>query len=213
MAKRSHQTEPALLREADGKLCLAFVNTVAWRKTPTPEERLASPAALADWCAGTSLFDAGAAQALKRQWRRDPEVAVACHRRAVELREAIYSLCRSQILGKPPADADLSVFNNLLAAAPSRQSLAVTAGKFGWQLPSRHSELDLLAPVIWSAADLLTGPPVRRVRQCEDPKGCGWLFLGESRAGTRRWGSMGECGNRAKARRHYLRVKRKDAGS
>jgi predicted RNA-binding Zn ribbon-like protein len=35
----------------------------------------------------------------------------------------------------------------------------------------------------------------------------------ESRAGTRRWCSMGECGNRAKARRHYLRRKRQTGAS
>jgi predicted RNA-binding Zn ribbon-like protein len=65
----------------------------------------------------------------------------------------------------------------------------------------------MLAPIAWSAADLLTGPRAQRVRQCADEKGCGWLFIDESRAGTRRWCSMGECGNRAKARRHYLRRK------
>ena len=32
-------------------------------------------------------------------------------------------------------------------------------------------------------------------------------ILDESRAGTRRWCSMGDCGNRAKARRHYHKSK------
>jgi predicted RNA-binding Zn ribbon-like protein len=73
--------------------------------------------------------------------------------------------------------------------------------------------LDLLAPIAWSAADLMTGARAQRVRQCEDNKGCGWLFLDESRAGTRRWCSMGDCGNRAKARRHYLRKQLETAGS
>jgi predicted RNA-binding Zn ribbon-like protein len=51
------------------------------------------------------------------------------------------------------------------------------------------------------------------MRQCADAKGCGWLFLDESRAGTRRWCSMGECGNRAKAHRHYLRRKQGEASA
>ena len=46
-----------------------------------------------------------------------------------------------------------------------------------------------------------------RVRMCEAPDGCGWLFYDETRNGTRRWCSMKDCGNRAKARRHYARNK------
>jgi len=34
----------------------------------------------------------------------------------------------------------------------------------------------------------------------------------ETRAGTRRWCSMDDCGNKAKARRHYRRVKEGDPG-
>jgi predicted RNA-binding Zn ribbon-like protein len=46
-----------------------------------------------------------------------------------------------------------------------------------------------------------------RVRMCEAPDGCGWLFYDETRNGTRRWCSMKDCGNRAKARRHYAKSK------
>jgi predicted RNA-binding Zn ribbon-like protein len=62
----------------------------------------------------------------------------------------------------------------------------------------------LLAPVLWSAGDLLAGPRLDRVRRCANPE-CGWLFFDDSRAGKRRWCSMQACGNRAKARRHYHR--------
>jgi len=45
------------------------------------------------------------------------------------------------------------------------------------------------------------------VRICEATAtdGCGWLFLDETRNRSRRWCSMKDCGNRAKARRHYRR--------
>jgi predicted RNA-binding Zn ribbon-like protein len=64
----------------------------------------------------------------------------------------------------------------------------------------------LLAPVLWSAGDLLTGGRLSRVRQCANPA-CLWLFVDDSKAGTRRWCSMASCGNRAKANRHYARLK------
>ncbi|MGK9243238.1 CGNR zinc finger domain-containing protein, partial [Inquilinus limosus] len=65
----------------------------------------------------------------------------------------------------------------------------------------------LLRPIALSAAALLTGPRAGRVRQCQDERGCGWLFIDESRAQNRRWCSMGDCGNRAKASRHRARLR------
>ena len=65
-----------------------------------------------------------------------------------------------------------------------------------------------LWPVVVSAAELLADcdrPPVRVC--CAGAEGrCTWLFVDESRNRTRRWCSMKDCGNRAKARRHYERV-------
>ena len=71
-----------------------------------------------------------------------------------------------------------------------------------------YTDAALLAPALWSAGDLLTGPQLARVRECANDK-CLWLFLDESKNGTRRWCSMSACGNRAKAHRHYLRSKEK----
>jgi predicted RNA-binding Zn ribbon-like protein len=60
------------------------------------------------------------------------------------------------------------------------------------------------------AADLLASPDdLARVRVCagSEAGGCGWLFLDRTKARTRRWCSMQDCGNRAKARRYYAKVK------
>ncbi len=63
----------------------------------------------------------------------------------------------------------------------------------------------LLARLAQSAADLLGNPGrLARVRVCEG-EGCGWLFVDDSRSARRRWCSMSDCGNRAKARAHYRR--------
>ena len=74
----------------------------------------------------------------------------------------------------------------------------------------RSDALAQLAPVLWSAGDLLTGGRLDRVRRCANPD-CGWLFVDDSRAGKRRWCSMSSCGNRAKARRHYHKTKDEDS--
>jgi predicted RNA-binding Zn ribbon-like protein len=43
-----------------------------------------------------------------------------------------------------------------------------------------------------------------RVRSCQGDT-CGWLFLDMSKNRSRRWCSMSDCGNTAKARRYYHR--------
>jgi predicted RNA-binding Zn ribbon-like protein len=204
-----------VLRCASDQLCLAFVNTVAWRKTKTPEERLPSPSALLDWWLGAGILDTADGERLNQRWDDHPREALALYRPAIELREAIYRIFRSRMLAEAPRAAELLVLNEVLAAVPPRVRIAPSGGRLGWWTgATRSGPLDLLAPIAWSAADLMTGARAERVRQCEDNKGCGWLFLDESRAGTRRWCSMGDCGNRAKARRHYLRSKQLEtAGS
>ena len=209
MTSRSDaRQQPRILRRVDDQLCLEFVNTVAWRKSTHPNERLPSPDALLDWCVKTGSLSPGSAVELRRRWEHRPDKALASYRQAVELREALYGLFRSKIAGEPVAKANLDVFNAALEGVPPRRGLTLDGKDLGWRFGSgRSAASEVLAPLVWSAADLITSARAQRLRQCEDPKGCGWLFLDESRAGTRRWCSMGDCGNRAKARRHHLRTR------
>jgi predicted RNA-binding Zn ribbon-like protein len=197
-----------VLRCAPEGLCLDFVNTVAWRKSEAPEERLGSAFALLDWCVAAGTLEPDYGAALRARWEERPREAVAFYRRALALREAIYWIFRSRILSEAAPEEALQVLNETLETVPPRVRLAPAATTLGWRAGSvRPAPSDMLAPLAWSAADLMASPRADRVRQCADDKGCGWLFLDESRAGTRRWCSMGDCGNRAKARRHYLRRK------
>lgn len=194
-----------VMRCASESLCLDFVNTVAWRKSEASEERLASPQAMIDWSRRAGLVGARDAAQLRQRWITRVDEAHDAYSQAVQLREAIYQTFTQGA----PSDA-LRVVNQVIAAAPPRARLALSDGMIGWKVKSsRPVGVDLLAPIAWSAADLLAGPRAQRVRQCEDERGCGWLFLDQSRGGTRRWCSMGDCGNRAKAHRHYLRQKQR----
>ena len=61
-----------------------------------------------------------------------------------------------------------------------------------------------------AAAELVQHVDIERLRSCPlDEGGCGWLFVDESRNGSRRWCSMDDCGAHAKSRR--LTAKRRDA--
>jgi predicted RNA-binding Zn ribbon-like protein len=77
------------------------------------------------------------------------------------------------------------------------------AGRLEWRMmPGALEPLELLRPIALSAAELMTGTRAHKVRQCQDDRGCGWLFVDQSRLQNRRWCSMGDCGNRPKARSH-----------
>ena len=69
--------------------------------------------------------------------------------------------------------------------------------------PGFAEELEsLIWPVAKSAADLLTSERLERVRECAGGT-CGWLFIDASKNHSRRWCDMRDCGNAAKAKRHY----------
>jgi len=192
-------------------LAIRFVNTLAWRRRDPAEERMDSPEALLAWLQRNGLADAGTARTIAAAWRTQPNQAHAAHQAAIRLREAIHTLFVSRIHGKAPPEDALDGFNGFLARASPAIRVTWTSGVLAWQPQAALSDAaDLLAPVALSAAELMTGTRAGKVRQCQDDRGCGWLFVDESRAQNRRWCSMGDCGNRVKAQRHYRKTRRRD---
>jgi len=128
---------------------------------------------------------------------------------ALALREVIYRAFSARAAGGPVPEADLSALNVAIAQAPPRALIAQVGAHYAWQVEAPagarpFSAPQLLAAVVWSGADLLVGAGGDRIRLCANDA-CRWLFLDGSRNGSRRWCDMSACGNRAKARRHYLK--------
>jgi predicted RNA-binding Zn ribbon-like protein len=186
-------------------LCLEFANTRCWRGLPNPKETLHRPADLLAWCRRAGLL--GASQ------RLGAAAAASLFTEAISLRELIYRVFRALATKRAIAPADLSALNAAIAHAPARTQIAPLGAHYVWHVAGPRearaaSASQLLAAVLWSAADLIVAAEAGRIRQCADDA-CRWLFLDESRNLSRRWCDMGSCGNRAKARRHYL--KQRDA--
>lgn len=193
-------------------LCIRFVNTVAWRLRDPHEERLPSPDALLRWLGGNGLGSQRHLASVATFWANHPEAAADFYSQALALREAIYGVLQARITRRLPARAHLAALNAWLARPAGGVEIAAGIGGLGWRVTLSGAEtLDLLRPVVLSAADLVTGPRAHKIRQCADDRGCGWLFVDESRAQNRRWCSMGDCGNRAKARRHRARERARAA--
>lgn len=170
-------------------LCLEFANTRYWRGQDTPTETLKEPADLAAWL-----------KLPKPPPQREFEQALA-------LRETIHRLFDALAQGKTAGGRDFEELNAALATAPARKVLRRAKDGYDWDLDVKSgTAVALLAPVLWSAGDLLASSNLAKVRRCANPE-CLYLFLDESRAGRRRWCTMSSCGNRAKAKRHYHKSK------
>jgi predicted RNA-binding Zn ribbon-like protein len=201
---------PAMLISAFPEdLCLSFANTRQWRGADKPTETLHDSTDLLRWIETSGGLGAEAIR-LAHEWSdAHPKRAARMFSNAIELREVIFRAFSAVAEGAAVAGADLAVLRNALAEAPARTRLDAAGGAYAWRTPPLQPETsDLLAPVLWSVGDLLLRSKERRVRRCANPE-CLWLFIDESRMGTRRWCDMTSCGNRAKARRHYDKIRHK----
>jgi predicted RNA-binding Zn ribbon-like protein len=192
-----------------GVVCLDFVNTVGSRLNDRPSEYLRSYEDLLDWGRQAGLLAPEETQDLVRQATLDPEGAREALSRALALREEIHRVISAAIAGEFQDESGLSALNRELSIALSHLRVMPADGAYGWGWDRSGDDggvmLDSpLWPVAQSAAELLTSPKLGRVKLCAG-EGCGWVFLDESRNGSRRWCDSRDCGNRERVRRHLAR--------
>jgi predicted RNA-binding Zn ribbon-like protein len=189
-----------------GRPCLDFANTADWHASSEPVECLRGYDDLVIWAWRADILDEAKARQLIDQARHQPAAAAAVLAQAVELREALYRIFSAAAAGASAVPADLALLNRRLPEALARLRLTPAGSGYSWQWQVSEAELDqMLWPLIRSAADLLASPELAQVKQCQDDRGCGFLFLDTSRNRSRRWCSMRGCGNRAKVRRFRRR--------
>ncbi len=206
MSSASALARPTLL-PARADLCIDYANTLYWRGTESTTEELLGLSDVLAWQETKQVMPADIVAAMKAWWDERPRQADGAFAEALALREALYRIFSATAMSATPAVTDIEALNQALAHTPPRTQLRHTDTGYAWQVAKlRPAVSDLLAPVLWSAADLLTNARLARVRRCANDK-CLYLFVDDSRNGTRRWCSMSMCGNRAKAHRHYAKSK------
>lgn len=190
-----------------GDLSLDFANTRDWHKSQNPVENLKSFTDLITWGEKAGLISLDEAQRLIGEDMADPAKFSAAYENAIQLREAIYRVFSQVHADLPIPEDDLTILNSAVRQANAHKLLCGKNNNCSWEWSPGIDGVDRL---IWSvalaAADLLTSPTLPRVRVCEDDRGCGYLFIDQTKNHSRRWCSMESCGNRAKARRHYSRL-------
>jgi len=195
------------IRPPPDTLCLDYANTLAWRGSTAPVEALGALPDLLTWLAKAGHVALPASDAAAGWPQRHPKRAARLFAEAIALRETICRCCYALASGNAIAATDFAALNAALAAAPPRHCLVRDGDGFAWAAdPMPPAAPVLLAPVLWSAADLLACSGRIRVRRCANAQ-CLWLFIDRSKTGNRRWCDMAACGNRAKAQRHYRRTR------
>ena len=190
-----------------GSLSLDFANTVHDRvDTSKDQDLLGSYADLVSWARAAGTITASMARRFSKLVTRSPKQTASAFRRAIRLREAIYRTFAAVSDSQSPNDKDVESICSAFADAGRR--LSVVPGDDGielrWKLDPEDA-IGLLAPIAFSANELLLCDDLKRLKQC---RSCGWLFLDKSKGGRRRWCDMKTCGNRAKVTRFRQKTPR-----
>ena len=189
---------------------LNFLNSVA---TPidTRVDSIGDGEGLLAWLEQAQLVPVDALEAVRQQAKPGELDRVAAQAR--NLREWFRTFVHEN-RGKPlkaAALADLEPLNRLLARDEGFGQLVAhnrgktTALKFQsarrWRSPD-----SLLLPIAEALARMLAEENLSDVKACEGAA-CTLMFADRTRGRSRRWCSMGICGNRAKQIAHRLRLK------
>ncbi|MFH9084056.1 CGNR zinc finger domain-containing protein [Streptomyces sp. NPDC017673] len=179
-----------VFRQGAGRLSLDFLRTLRYRGDADEVEELRTPRELLAWA--EQCCACAPAEGSRPVRQEDVN-------RAREAREVLYDLLADRLGGTGPVQVPQEVRArlNAWASAPTPVPHLDAAGRL-----SRQAD-DVVAAVLSLVArdvlDLVTSPAMGRVRRCGGPR-CGALFLDNSRPGSRRWCSMGACGNQEKKR-------------
>ena len=176
-----------------GVLCLDFLNTVVEGR-----DLLTGFTSLVRWLTEAGVLPATEAGKVLEHWGVGRRANHALGE-ARALRETLRAAVRAFASGKRVPKATLETINGQLACSSARAELVDSAdGRIGkrFRLQWRQTE-DLLAPVVESAADLLTGADHALIHQCAGA-GCTLFFYDRTKNHRRRWCSTAVCGNRAK---------------
>lgn len=172
-----------------GRTVLHFLGTLG-KRTTEPLERIRTPEDLSRWSEQAGLVGP-AGQGVISPGPADLDAARA-------LRESLYGLTMSALGRASARPGDVEIVNHWAAQPTPVPGLAIHSGALERDDPAPTASA-VLAAVARDGIDLLTGPDVESIRECEDAT-CTLLFLDTSRGHRRRWCSMNLCGARAKMR-------------
>ncbi|GIH09798.1 hypothetical protein Rhe02_78650 [Rhizocola hellebori] len=218
------QLDVCQLPMVGGHPALDLVNTLERGEPvegePPPYDFMCDTSALLRWTALAGLISDAEVNRVRRVWRDDPAVAHAGLAAVRDIREGLHLVLLAAISaadGEEPgapgdpaagdpiaAGAALVELHERWSGAVARAALVLDKGDPPRVRLAYGTVAAMLVPdrIAEAAIDVLRAADLTRVRRCPMLEGgCGWLFLDQSRNGSRRWCRMADCGSTVKARR------------
>jgi predicted RNA-binding Zn ribbon-like protein len=190
------------IRLDGGRLCLDFVNTIHDRHTATLEDYIDTPARFFEW----SLHAGAIEPPIGRHHRLpSPRSAAVLGADVRRLRNRLHALFSALIDGTAVPTSAVQELDKWVHRAWLQTQVDPTAK--GWLRPirSKPAHYHPLGAVALSTLELLSTSDLSRLRRCQAPNACGWLFYDDTKNGSRRWCSMSHCGIFFKMRRYRSR--------
>ncbi len=186
-------------------LCCNLVNTVyAWRGENLHEYLQTYDDVIA-WCEKLDLLESPAMAGLRKSARLHPILAAGALEKIRKTRQQLYEL-----ISAIAAENSQQIAHTLEKIQPqlieARSHYHLLPGKEGFSM-GLTGNVGFLTPLwmaLHSLAELLLTSDPARIKEC--PK-CGWVFLDETRNGSRIWCDPAECGTQDKMRRYNARKK------
>jgi predicted RNA-binding Zn ribbon-like protein len=200
-----------------GSPAVDLVNS-AQRGVPLPGESnhdyLQTPSDLLIWSERVGLIDGGEALDVGQGYDASPAAGLRDLRAVRAIREALYDALRVLLADSVTPDAvqlALDVLQQSWFRAAQRAQLDLSAStrsdttstgldrRLRVGTDTAHLVVDRIA---MAAVETLRVIDPHKLRQCPvEEGGCGWLFVDQSRNGSRRWCRMADCGTQVKSRR------------
>lgn len=206
-------TTLATLKHVGGHPALDFINTRHhWVGTGPDREYLRDYAGLLRWSRDAGVLSAREVQALSLRAAAQSGATGRAYRDALSLRDAIHETFQALLAGRRADAGRLSVFDVWYRRALHSRRLAATSHRglcADWDFDANALPLELpLLKLAFLAVEFATTVESGRLKECPAEPGCGWMFHDTSKNRSRRWCDMSDCGNVAKSRRHYARVRK-----
>lgn len=189
-----------------GHPTLNFLNTVDWRESGEPKEMFGNAFDFVVWCGEMGLATPSDLRTLKKRFKSTGAGPFLTLERVLKTRESTYKVIRAILNSRSPGQSYLSYLNGEFELLPEHKTVEWHGGRLCWDTPDRGDPFEALyMKLLWQTAVFLTEADYTRVKQCADDRGCGFMFLDNSKNNSRIWCSSNICGNRAKARDYYYR--------
>ena len=177
-----------------------FINTISWRNTEREHDWLDNSNNFINWSIAAGIINKRQAKILKEQ----PNAVLAKQLEQVQnTRDDLFKILAPVAFSKKIDPDSIKKLDAMTYKILKHRHIDEATCQWIWADPITLS--DVLAPVIWNAAYIITDLDHSRIKHCS---ACNWLFYDKTKNKSRKWCDMEDCGSRDKSLRYYHRQKK-----